>query len=156
MTDLTTPKRARAAQQRRDGATRARKWRAAKRDRREPLPRNADAAIVEALSFLIARAARDGVNIERGSSPFDLAELGLMSRLILEREGFDPIASGQLVSQRLRRRDAHTWADFMPSLRPGPAERLRPTRAGDWSSSPAQIVDFMQGSSSTSRSPSRT
>ena len=130
----------RAAAARRANADRARKWRESRRARGEPLPRDADAAIAEAVAFLIARSKKSGVNIEgRRVVAIDPADIAIFAKLILEREGQDAGLAGKIVKERMAPRDHHSWPDHFPSLSPGPVEWMRETKRGPWTTPFAQV-----------------
>ncbi len=133
---------ARAAQQRRDGAARARDWRAAQRQQRKPLPRAVDAALVEAMSFELAAAAQGGVNI--GAFRLAPVRLAFIARLALERDGYDPAKAERAVTARLKRREPHTRPHHVPSLSPGDLDRIPPpVDAEQWSIPIDRIAAFL-------------
>ncbi len=146
----------RAARQRRAAAERSRLWRERNAALKRPVARVVDAAIVEALAFCIARAQRDGVNIgetgaaRAGLSPVDVTQLARIAALVLEREGYEPAVAMTAVAKRIKRRETHTWHDHVPSLDPGPPERIRETKAGPWRTAMATVLDIIRP-----RSPSR-
>lgn len=134
-----------AAAQKRDGAARARVWRADKKQQGMPLPRDIDSAVSEVVAFLLARGKRDGVNIGR-PAPLDATELVLGARLVLERKGFDPELAGAAIKGRLHPRDDHRLPLFVPSLNPGDPELIpSPQGREGWSSPIDQIVRFFNG-----------
>lgn len=144
-TDIDENGNAIAAQQKRDGAARARVWRAEAKQLGKPLPRDVDAAVTEMLSFLIARNKRDGVNIGTLAS-IDPAEIALGAKFVLERQGFDPVLAGKMIKSRLEPRDDHRLPLYVPSLRPGDPE-LMPSPQGreGWSARIDQVVAFFDG-----------
>ena len=148
-TDIDENGNARTAQQKRNGAARAREWRAETKLAGKPLPRDVDSAVTEAIAFLLARAKRDGVNIGYAIDPM---ELGLAARFILERRGFDPELAGAEIRSRLRPRDDHKLALFVPSLRPGDPEMIPSPQGRDgWSGRIDQIVRFFDGPHAVTR-----
>jgi hypothetical protein len=126
-----TPAQRRAAQ-RRAAAGRARAYREKLKAEGIPESRDIDAALSEALSFALAR---NGVNIG-----IDAVKLMRSTRLILERNGFDPKKSAVALAERLTSRPEHSDADFVPSHRPGPADRVRETKAGPWKTPIATVM----------------
>jgi hypothetical protein len=148
-TDIDENGNARTAQQKRDGAARARLWRQETKQQGKPLPRDVDAAVTEAIAFLLARAKRDGVNIGYALDPL---ELGLAARFILERRGFDPDLSGAEIRSRLHPRDDHQLPHYVPSLRPGDPELIpSPQGREGWSARIDQIVAFFDGPHAVTR-----
>jgi hypothetical protein len=136
---------ARTAQQKRDGAARARLWREETKQQGKPLPRDVDAAVTETLSFLLARNKRDGVNIGTLAS-IDPAEIALGAKFVLERQGFDPVLAGKMIKRRLEPRDDHRLPLYVPSLRPGDPELIPSPQGRDgWSARIDQVVRFFDG-----------
>ena len=137
-----------SAQKKRNGAARARQWRADKKVRRIPLPRAVDAALVEAMAFDLAAAVRDGVNIE--TVCFAPLRLASIARLCLERDGSDPALVGKAITRRLKKREPHTRPHYVPSLQPGDLDRIPPPQ-GDaaWSSPIGRIFAFLGAPSRT-------
>jgi len=138
MSIVTSDSRAaRQAEQKRKAADRARAYRARLRAARMPAARDVDAAISEALSFHLARDGA-GVNI----AP---AAMMRTARLILEREGHDPAQAAQAIADRLVHREEHLDPNHVPSLRPGPVDRMRPTKAGEWQTDMGAILAHLAG-----------
>jgi hypothetical protein len=128
---------ARRARQRRKAADRSRRYRERLRAAREPEARAIDAAISEALAFLLAR---DGAGVNIGV-------VGLMrtARLVLEREGYAPAQAAAAIADRLSHRAEHLDPDHVPSLNPGPLERIRPTKAGPWQTPLSSVIEHLRG-----------
>jgi len=137
MTIVSDSRAARQAEQKRKAAGRARAYRARLRAARMPAARDVDAAIAEALSFHLAR---DGAATSIGP-----AALMRTARLILEREGHDPQQAAQAIADRLVHRPEHLDPHHVPSLRPGPVDRMRPTKAGEWQTDMGAIIDHLAG-----------
>lgn len=125
----------RAAAQKRKAADRARAYRERKKRAGAPLAAAVDKALSEALAFHIAK---NGVNI--GIDPVQLMRT---TRLVLEREGFTPAEAAQAVAGRLSHRDEHLWTDHVPTLKPGPADRMRETVSGPWTTPMPAIVKHL-------------
>lgn len=128
---------ARRARQRRQAADRSRRYRERLRAAREPEARAIDAAISEAIAFHVARDGA-GVNI----APRTLMRT---ARLCLEREGYAPAAAASAIADRLSHRDDHLDPDHVPTLRPGPIERIRPTKCGPWQTPLSVVVEHLRG-----------
>lgn len=139
-TVIADTRAARKAEQRRKAAARARSYRERKREARAPAPRDVDSAITEAMSFHIARdGAGAGVNI-------GIVPLMRTARFVLEREGYSPQASASAIADRLSHRVEHVDPHHVPSLRPGPADRMRETKAGPWKTDMGVILHHLAGS----------
>ena len=102
-----------------------------------PDARAVDAALSEALSFHVAKEGV-GVNIA-------LVALMRTARLVLEREGYAPGVAAQAVASRLSHRPEHLDPRHIPTLRPGPPDRFRPTKAGPWVTPMRAILDHLGG-----------
>jgi len=137
MTIVSDSRAARQAEQKRKAADRARAYRARLRAARMPATRDVDSALAEAMAFHLAR---DGAGVNIGP-----AMLMRTARLILEREGHDPAQAAQSIADRLVHRPEHLDPHHVPSLRPGPVERMRPTKAGPWQTPMGAILDHLAG-----------
>ena len=137
MSIVSDSRAARQAEQKRKAADRARAYRARLRAARMPAARDVDAALAEALAFHLAR---DGAATSIGP-----AALMRTARLILEREGHDPVQAAQSIADRLVHRDEHLDPHHVPSLRPGPPERIRPTKSGEWQTPMGAILAHLAG-----------
>lgn len=135
----TTRAGKRAAQQR-AAAERARDYRARLKAAGVPDARAVDAALSEALAFHVAKqgVGPTGVNI-------GVVVLMRTARLVLEREGHAPAVAAQAVAGRLSHRDEHLDPHHVPTLRPGPPDRFRPTKAGPWTTPMPAILAHLVG-----------
>ncbi|MBJ6986054.1 hypothetical protein [Devosia sp. MC521] len=133
--DVTQHGSARAAEQKRRAADRARAYRLRKKVRGVPLARAIDEAVAEAVAFHIAKGG--GVNIA-GKMLLKTA------RLILERDGYDPEKAAVAVAARMvLTRDEFSWPDRFPTLKPGKAEHFRETEAGGWTTPLPTVLKHM-------------
>jgi hypothetical protein len=141
-TDLASPA-ARAARQRREAAARSRAYRERKRAERAPDVRTADAAIVEALSVVLARhsplarAARAGSPLDEASVPV-LDVLGTALE-VLVHAGYNKLKSRTMIAERTASRPEHRDPTHVPSIRPvaDPA-RVQPSKR--WLGDPPPAV----------------
>jgi hypothetical protein len=135
--DSATSKR---ADQKRKAAARARSYRARLRADRSPTSRDVDAALSEALAFHVSAARRRGAGVN-----IELAPMMTTARIVLEREGFRRKRAAKAISDRMTDRPDHYDPHHIPTHCPGAAERIRPTKAGDWKTPMSEILDHLAG-----------
>jgi hypothetical protein len=119
--DLESPT-ARAARKRREAAERSRAYRERKRAERAPDVRTTDAAIVEALSFVLARHSPLAAAINAGT-PLSQASIPVLEILqvaleVLIHAGYNREKSRTMIADRTASRPEHREATNVPSIRP--------------------------------------
>lgn len=119
--DIESPN-ARAARQKRKAADRSREYRARKKAERAPDVRAVDAALSEALAFVLAkhlplaRAQRLGTPLSEASLPV-LEALGTATDILVQA-GYNREKSRTAVADRVASRPEHQSPTNVPSLRP--------------------------------------
>lgn len=116
----------RAARQRRQAAERARNYRLRRKEERRPLPRAVDAAITEALAFVMLDATDRGIQTKRVA--VSTLRIGQLAVRILEHSGYDKDQSRMATAERLMswERD-HRSIGNVPTV--NPSDHQIPDRA---------------------------
>jgi hypothetical protein len=90
----------------------------------KPITAKVDAALVEALSFLLAAEVLDGARADLYFSASALMETALA--VLCDRQGYDRRQSKLAIATRMSLRDKHRDPSFIPSLHADPiAQALR-------------------------------
>jgi len=123
---------AKMAAEKRGNAERSRRYRESRAEKGVPVARDVDAAWSEASSYWMARRG--------ATAPLHPIEIMKTTRIILEREGFEPKAAATAIAVRLASRTQHMMPDHVPSLKLGAIEYIRETRTGPWRTPMSVIV----------------
>lgn len=108
-TQLPLPPATRAAQRRERARQAAAGWRRDARANGRPTAAKADAAIVEAVSFLL--------QLRPTVRTVDFGEVSQIAALALKAEGYSKRLSMTVIADRVRAREHHHSLGFVPNLR---------------------------------------
>lgn len=135
MPDIHDTPAADAERTRQANAERARRYRAARREEGKPDTKAVDAAIAEAVSYLVH------VTVGPASTSISVAELSEVATIILKRDGYRKIWARLAVVERMRSRPAHDMPTAMPSRRPTPTTAIiEPPARGKWTELDIELV----------------
>lgn len=134
----------RRVKQKKGDAKRMRRYRSTLKTKGVPASHVIDRALVEALAFHVSRNKRaaesGGVNIEHVGDVGVIELLGT-TIIVLEREGFAPQTAGTAMKARIKRlRARHKDPAHVPSLEPGPIDRIRPPKGPNGWHTPMDVI----------------
>lgn len=115
-------------------AERTREWRAQARAEGRPEPKTVDAAITEAMAFMMRQQSVPVMTV-------DIEKLIRVSRIVLVRQGYARVHSINAVIERLKPRALHSQFEQMPSLCLHAKDRMiSPPRGGEWLDEDIQLI----------------
>lgn len=136
---LPHTKAGRRAKQKTGAAVRMRTYRANLKSKGLPPSAVLDRAVVEALAFHVGRNKHESGGVNIGS--VDVVAMMATATIVLEREGYAPEPAGLALKARMKRvASRHQDPACVPSLNPGPIDRIRPPKGGQGWQTPLPVI----------------